>query len=133
MSASLDSLAVPLYYVITFGSPFALLWWGYRRRKTGASGLFVALVSLILALTLAVAIWGWYVKPDYAGSPMAMIGSTAVLQLPALIAMTLFVRATDDWPLVSRFLASLGIMAVLFAALRIPAMVVFVMLGGDTL
>lgn len=126
----------PLLTALTFGAPLLLVVWLAVRRRAWmpARAWMCAGVGLLALLLLAAA--GWYVEPDFAGSPRAAVASTLVATGPALAITTgsWLLAQSRAWPMAARVTLSLVAGYLVLAACLLPALVIFVDFGGgDTL
>jgi hypothetical protein len=124
-----------LVLLVTLAAPLLLAGWLAVRRRSWTAAQLAAGVIVGTATLLLLATAGWYVSPDYAGSPRAAVVSTVVLAAPALAvtAAAWLLAQRRTWPALARaavpLVAGYGMMALCV----VPALITFVQLGGDTL
>jgi hypothetical protein len=124
-----------LLSIVDFGAPLLLVGWLAVRRRSWTAAQAVAGVVVGIAVLLLLTTAGWYVSPDYAGSPRAAVASTFLLTGPALAvtaACWLLVQERS-WSVLGRMAVPLLAGYVVMALCIVPALITFVQLGGDTL
>lgn len=133
--ANLAGWFVPLQSVLFYVAPVLVVGWLLVRRREWTGAQLLRTMLVVTAIYLLLAAFGWYVDRDYADSPLPAVYSAGVILVPALIGIgwTWRVAQHRAWNPVLK--ACLSILAgyVVGAVMLVPAMVGFVMLGGDTL
>jgi len=96
--------------------------------------MWVGCVGMLL-LVVVLNILGWHISPDYSGSPKAAVVSGLVMFGPPIIACCAFLDFARkiQWRRGARLGLTMVIGEVLVLLCMMPAMLVFVALGGDTL
>jgi hypothetical protein len=131
----LDQLCVALGKWVPFAMPLACFTWMLLRCRDISRLRLLRLVADFVGIALFITARAWYAEPDYAGSPVAAVCSMAVLIAPALLglACVFFVCTRKGQVGWERAICSLGMGYLILAMCSIPALIVFVELGGDTL
>lgn len=133
--ANLADWFVPLQTVLLYGAPVLFVGWLFVRHRDWSDAQLVRAILAATALYLLLAAVGWYVDRDFARNPLPVVASTTVVILPTLAVIGWVWREGQrrGWnPLLKVCLPIVAGYAV-GVALAIPSMIVFVMLGGDTL
>jgi hypothetical protein len=133
--ASLAGWFVPLQAVLLYGAPVLVVAWLFVRRRDWTDGQLLRTMLAITAIYLLLAAFGWYVDRDYAASPLAAVYSTGVIVVPTLIAIGWVWRLAQRraWNPVAK--VGLPILAgyVVGIVSYLPALIAFIMLGGEQL
>ena len=129
-----DALCAAIGTWVPFVVPALLLLWFESSPPTTTRHTFIRAVDLG-GISLAITTRGWYAAPDYAGSPVAAFSAAALLIVPALLALAAVHRVfgKERRNRRDRIMTSLGVSYMVLLGLLIPAMLLFVSLGGDTL
>jgi hypothetical protein len=125
----------PVLLVATWGAPVLLVAVLSLSQRPLAWPRIAGVVIGILLVLVALTTLGWCISPYYARSPVASILSVLVLIGPSFVACAAAFRAGVErrWSRAIRGLAALGSAYAVMLLCVIPALVVFVSLGGDTL
>ena len=125
----------PVLLIATWGAPVLLVAvLNLSQRPLAWRRIAGVVIGMLLVLTALTAL-DWYISPDNARSPLASILSVLVLLGPSFVACAAAFRAGVErrWSRAMRGLAALGSAYAVMLLCVLPALVVFVSLGGDTL
>ena len=129
-----DAFCAAVAAWVPFVVPALLLLWFESLPPATTRHAFTRAMDLA-GISLAITTRGWYAAPDNAGSPVAALGTAALLIVPALLALAAVHRLFSGEGLNrrDRIMTSLGVSYMVLLGLLVPAMLLFVRLGGDTL
>ena len=132
--STLDALCAAVATWVPFVVPALLLVWFESLPPATTRHAFIRTMDLA-GISLAITTRGWYAAPDYAGSPVAALSTAALEIVPALLALAIVHRAASEEGRNrrDRIFYSLGVSYGVVVCMLVPAMLLFVRLGGDTL
>jgi drug/metabolite transporter (DMT)-like permease len=124
-----------LQIALTFGAPLLLVAWLATRRPAWTPRRVAVLVAAAVAVMALIDTAGWYLDPDYAGSPRAAVAAGLVTTAPVLAAAAAaWLRGQRrPWSRAARVVVPMFVGYAMLVLCLFPALIVFVSLGGDTL